>query len=417
MRFQAQRGTEDVLPSVSHQWITLENAFRDVVKLYGYAEIRTPTFEDTQLFTRSAGETSDIVNKQMYTFEDRGGRSITLKPEGTAPALRALIEGHVLQQGQATRVSYITAAFRYERPQKGRLRESHQVGIELVGSGSVEADGEVIEIASRFYAAIGLHDVTVLINSLGRSECRDAFRAALLEFAQPLLKDMDAEERTKAERNPLRLLDSKDPLIAEFLKDAPSIGTFWEPESAARMDALQQLLADAGVNWRLTPTIVRGLDYYTETVFEVQADNIGAQSALCGGGRYDNLVKELGGPDMPSVGFGAGIERALLTLEAAEKSFEAARPDVYIVDAGVKDRNLIRRIARNLRSANLVVEYDMDGKTVKAQFKAADRSRAKWGIVIGGDEEASGQVTLKNLDTTAQISISHDQLVEQVKTR
>jgi histidyl-tRNA synthetase len=290
MRFQAPRGTEDVLPSQSHRWLRLESEFREHCRLFGYREIRTPTFEDTELFVRSSGETSDVVSKQMYDFKDKGGRDITLKAEGTAPTIRALIEGGQMQQGAVQRVSYITPVFRYERPQTGRLREHHQVGVELVGSASVDADAEIIEFTVRFFERLGLKGINVLLNSLGRADTRARYRKALLEFAEPLLIDAPSETQEKARKNPLRLLDSKDAAVIEKMKSAPNVLDFLETESNDRLCSLQKLLDEANISYKLQPNMVRGLDYYTDTVFEVQSESLGAQNALCGGGRYDDFL-------------------------------------------------------------------------------------------------------------------------------
>src|SRR5688572_13796332 len=287
MRFQAPRGTEDVLPGQSERWQWLEAAFRRVCALYDYREIRTPTFEDTQLFNR-LGEGSDVVSKEMYTFEDRGGRSITLKAEGTAPAVRAYIEGSVGAPGQITRLYYTTPVFRYDRPQKGRFREHHQAGVELLGSASASADAEVIDLTTRFYREIGLGDLVVLVNSLGGAACREAYTAALMEFARPQLAGMAAEFRERCEKNPLRLLDSKDAELKEALMGAPQIDEFWEDETRAAFGEFTALLDALGIAYEHAPRLVRGLDYYTGMVFEVESTALGAQSALCGGGRYDN---------------------------------------------------------------------------------------------------------------------------------
>jgi histidyl-tRNA synthetase len=415
MRFQAQRGTEDVLPADSFRWQRIEQLFRELTHRYGYRELRTPTFEDTQLFLRSAGDTSDIVTKQMYNFLDKGGRDITLKPEGTAPSLRALIEAGLLQQGQPTRVSYITPIFRYERPQKGRLREAHQVGFELIGSSSVEADAEVIEITVRFYQALGLSHLNVLINSIGRDACRQRYRDTLLNHAQSYLSTLDMESRAKIEKNPLRLVDSKDPQVADLIASAPSILDFLEDECKIRFEQLQQSLSMAQIPFRVSPTIVRGLDYYTETVFEVQAENIGAQSALCGGGRYDKLVKELGGPDMPSVGVAMGVERALLVLEAEGIRWDAPRPDAFIAYASEAEFPFAIETARRLRSEGLSCVMDYDGKSLKSQLKQADRSEARFTIVLGESEMAAQSYTLRNMATSEQQLVGWEMLMQSLK--
>lgn len=404
MRYQAPRGTEDVLPSQVQNWLRLERIFRATANLYGYEEIRTPTFEDTDLFIRSSGDTSEVVSKQMYSFIDKGDRNITLKPEGTAPAMRALIEHNLCQPGGICRLSYVTPVFRYERPQKGRLREPHQVGLELVGSSSAEADAEVIEATVRFYEALGIEGIRVRLNSIGRSDCRTAYRDALLAFARPILADMPDEFRLKAERNPLRLLDSKDPKLAESLKEAPAILGFLEPDSRARLDATQALLQEAGIAYDLDGGIVRGLDYYTETVFEIHSDLLGAQSTLCGGGRYDNLIKELGGPDLPAVGVGIGIERALIVLESRpEPPFS---PDVFVVALGPEAREAARGALRALRAGNVTCITDLEGRSLKSQLNQANRAGARWAVILGEDELKNGVATVRSMADGAQQNVA-----------
>jgi histidyl-tRNA synthetase len=411
MRFQAQRGTQDVLPDTSYRWQHLEKAFANLVHLYGYREIRTPTFEDTDLFVRSSGETSDIVTKQMYSFNDKGDRNITLKPEGTAPAMRALIEHNLCPAGTIQRLYYVTPIFRYERPQKGRLREAHQVGLELVGSSASTADAEVIEVTVRFYEALGIKGLSVLLNSLGRDECRAKYRQAILDYATPFLKTQPDDVRAKAEKNPLRLLDSKDPDVQDALKGAPVVTAFLEDESKRRFDELQELLTEAGVCFTAAPDIVRGLDYYTETVFEVQSTSLGAQSALCGGGRYDDLVKELGGSPTPSVGVAMGIERALMVMEAEGIALDPPKLDVFIVVAGPSCDKEARRIAAMCRSAGLAAQIDVDARSLKSQLKQADRSGARYAVIIGDDELTSGTVTLRDLGAGEQRPVPAESLM------
>ena len=408
MRFQAPRGTEDVLPDQAPRWQFVERTFADLVRRYGYREIRTPTFEDTDLFIRSSGETSDVVSKQMYTFTDKGGRDITLKPEGTAPAMRAVIEHNLCPPGTVERLYYITPIFRYERPQKGRLREPHQVGLELIGSPSAAADAEVIELTVRFFEAIGLKGVRAQLNSLGRNKCRDSYREALLIFAEPLLKGQPEEIIEKARKNPLRLLDTKDPEMIEAMKEAPKVAAFLEPESKQRLEEVQALLTEAKVSFALDESIVRGLDYYTETVFEVHAEGIGSQSALCGGGRYDDLLAELGGSPTPSVGVAMGIERALLAMELNQVSVEERKPDLFIVCAA-ETAALARNRARQLREMGLAVLQDIDVKSWKSQLRQADKSGARFAMFIGEDEAKSGKETLKNLSTGEQETLDPTQ--------
>ncbi|MGV3616421.1 MAG: histidine--tRNA ligase [Fimbriimonas sp.] len=397
MRFQAPRGTEDVLPDDASRWLRLETLFRDVARRYGYGELRTPTFEDTALFTRTAGETSDIVTKEMYTFVDKGDRSITLKPEGTAPAMRAVIEHSLCPPGTVTRLCYVTPCFRYSRPQKGRLRELHQCGLELIGSSSAVADAEVIELTVRFLQALGLQHVTVLLNSIGRDECRLRYRDAILAHVEPFLATRGEEYRAQTEKNPLRLLDSKDTEVHRALEGLPPISDFYEDESRARFEEIQRLLTEADVPFKVSPEIVRGLDYYTETVFEIQHPGLGEGVSLCGGGRYDNLVKELGGSATPSVGVGIGIERVLLAMEAEGVTFAPVRPLAFVVNATPEAFGASQRLARTLRDDGLSVQSDIDGKSMKSQLRQADKSGARFALVMGGDELGRGTVQLKDL--------------------
>lgn len=414
MRYQAPRGTEDVLPGDSYKWLKLEATFRELTSRYGYQELRTPTFEDTDVFLRTAGETSDIVSKEMYTFTDKGGRSITLKPEGTAPAMRALLEHSLCPPGVVTRMSYIIPIFRYDRPQKGRLREAHQVGLELVGSSSPLADAEVIEITVRFYEALGITESVAKLNSLGRDECRAKFTEAILHYSAAFLAGQTTEVQAKVLKNPLRLLDSKDPAAQEAIKSIPPITNYLEDESRARFERIQELLTDANVPFELAPDIVRGLDYYTETVFEVLSTKLGAQSSLCGGGRYDNLVKDLGGAATPSVGVAMGIERAIMVMDEANLWSGGTKPDVFVVQATESAFKLCQQIVRDLRAAGVVTLVDIDGKSMKSQLRQADKSGAAVALILGEDELAKGTVQLRKLGSSEQFEVPIDGLVSRV---
>ncbi len=414
MRFQAQRGTEDVLPGDSHKWLRLEAAFRELTRRYGYQEIRTPTFEDTNLFVRTSGETSDIVSKEMYTFKDKGDRDITLKPEGTAPAMRALIEHSLCPPGTIARLSYITPIFRYGRPQKGRLRESHQVGLELVGSQSPTADAEVIEITYRFYESIGIDDAVVMMNSIGRDECRARYREAILNHLDTFLKGQTTEVQERTAKNPLRILDSKDPDTRTALEGLPPILDFLEDEAKASFDRLQEILTKAAVPYQIAPEVVRGLDYYTDTVFEVLSSKLGAQSSLCGGGRYDNLVKDLGGSPTPSVGVAMGMERALIVLDEIGKGGAAAGVDVFLVQGTDAGFDATQEIAQSLRKAGLAALTDLDARSMKSQLRQADKAGARFVIIIGEDELAKGTGTVKDFTTSEQVELPVDAVVNYI---
>lgn len=415
MKIKAPRGTHDILPSQSFAWQFAETMFQRIVWQYGYQEIRTPMFEDTDLFLRSAGDTSEVVTKQMYSFKDKGDRDITLKAEGTAPAVRAYLEHNLGEQGAMTRLWYRTPVFRYERPQTGRYRQHHQLGIECLGSPSPLADAEVIEIAIRFYRSLGLENLSVSLNSIGKAKTRMDFRDALLHHGKGYLAGLSEEDRIRAEKNPLRLLDSKDPKAIEVFADAPSIQDFLEDESKVHADMLQEALSKSGIPFTINPNIVRGLDYYNDTVFEVLSGEIGSQSAICGGGRYDGLVKEFGGQPTPAVGFGMGIERMLLVLEATGKSVEPPVPDAYLVAATESARDPLRSLARRLRDQGFSVGIDLDGKNLKAQFKAADRSNARFAVVLGDDEISAGTVSVRDLKASEQKSVKMEDVADAIR--
>lgn len=415
MKFQAPRGTEDVLPNDAPRWQRLEAVFRDMTRRYGYHELRTPTFEDTELFTRTSGETSDIVSKEMYTFTDKGGRSVTLKPEGTAPAMRAAIEHSLIVTGTVTRLMYVTPCFRYNRPQKGRLRELHQFGLELIGSSSPAADAEVIELTYRFFEACGLSGLTVLVNSIGRDSCRTRYHEAILSHMSTYLGGQSVEAQAQARKNPMRLLDSKDPDVHAALEGLAPVTDYLEDECRANFDRLQQHLTNAGVRFEVRTDIVRGLDYYTETVFEVQHANLGSQSSICGGGRYDNLIKELGGPSMPSVGVGIGVERTLLALEADGVRIETPDPDVFVVQASAEAYDTSLSLARDLRAAGFAALVDIDGRSMKSQLRQADKSGARFAMILGDDELAKGTVQVKRLSTGEQWEVARSEAVTRLE--
>lgn len=413
MRIQAPRGTEDVLPSQVGTWQWLESIFRELSHHYGYGEIRTPVFEDVNLFKRTAGEASDIVSKEMYEFQDKGGRDVALKPEGTAPAMRAVVEHNLCPQGTHARLYYLTPCYRYSRNQKGRLRELHQFGAELLGANSAEADAEVIELAYRFLNAVGLGDEPIWINSIGRTECREKFSASILSHVAGYLKDADAEARAKIEKNPLGMLDSKDPVQKAALEGLPSILDFLEDDCRTRFETLQALLTEAQVPFQVSPTTVRGLDYYTETVFEFESKHLPGLS-IFGGGRYDNLVKEIGGAATPCVGFGIGVERIILALAAKEIICSETKPDIFIVRASSEAGSMVRQLARELRAAKKTVLLDLDSRSMKSQMRQADSSGARFCAIIGEDELASGNVSLKNMETGEQSLVSMEKVIESL---
>lgn len=381
MRYQAPRGTHDVLPGEAHRWQRLESIFQRTAALYGYREIRTPAFEDTELFVRTSGETSDIVTKQMYTFEDKGGRSLTLKPEGTAPVARAYIEHGLATPGAPTRLWYAMPIFRYERPQKGRYRQSHQVGLELIGSAAPAADAEIIEMTAAFYRALGI-EPTVLLNCIGGEDVRRRYGQALLDHMRPYLQTQDPEAAARAERNPLRMLDTKDEQTQAAMAEAPQIDAYLDDAARQRHETVCEHLSQAGVAFQACPQLVRGLDYYNDTVFEVHGASLGSQSALCGGGRYDSLIGSLGGPPTPSVGVAMGIERALMAVEATVSATPA--PSVLVLASEPSDQPSARRFAAQLRATGTSANVDIDGRNLKAQMKLADRMGARYALIVDG---------------------------------
>lgn len=411
MRYQAARGTHDVLPADAHRWQSLEREFAATAELYGYREIRTPAFEDTELFVRSSGEGSEVVSKQMYTFLDKGDRSLTLKPEGTAPVLRALIEAGQLAQHSTTRVWYATPIYRYERPSKGRYREAHQVGFELLGSHSPDADAEVVELTVRFFERLGLQGLRVLINSIGGPETRAAYSSKLLAHVGSWLEAQPEEVRAKALANPMRLLDTKDPELRQVLEGAPMVLDSLESASVERFEQVRRRLSEAGVEFEVKPDIVRGLDYYTETVFEVVATSgLGSQDSLCGGGRYAGLAKELGGADVPGVGVAIGVERVLLVMEALGISPPEPRLGAFLVAATPAARQPLFELARTLREKGVSCTLDLDGRSMKAQLRQADRERARFAVIVGDDELASGQASVRDLDSSQQKSVPFEEV-------
>lgn len=394
----APRGTADLYPPDSSRWQSLESRIHALAARYGYGEIRTPVFESTDLFVRGVGETTDIVEKEMYTFTDRGDRNLTLRPEWTAPVVRAALEHHMLGQGPQ-RLYYVGPIFRYERPQRGRYRQSHQFGVECFGFAGPEADLEVISMAWELVREHGIEDAQLRINSIGDRSCRDAYREALLKHVRPHAATMSEESRRRIERNPLRLLDSKDPADLPFVETAPTFEQFLCAACKEHFDALKSYLDLAGVPYVVDPRIVRGLDYYTRTVFEISSGALGAQSAVCGGGRYDDLVRSLGGPETPAVGFALGMERFLMVLEALGERGEAERSGIQAIALGAQARAVLTPIVAELRRSLRSPTYiDYQDRKLLAHLKLADRNRARYALILGSDELAAGHAVLRDLD-------------------
>tara|TARA_B100000700_G_scaffold282803_1_gene334625 strand:- start:325 stop:1569 length:1245 start_codon:yes stop_codon:yes gene_type:complete len=384
----------DLLPSQSHCWQRVESLARDHFTRAGIKEIRTPIIEKTELFSRGIGEDTDVVGKEMYSFDDKGGRNCTLRPEGTASVARSVLQHGLLNNGPQ-RLWYGGPMFRYERPQAGRQRQFHQIGVEFLGLSSVITDAEVISIAWDFLNDLGLNDLTLELNSLGSNEDRYIFKEELKEWLLKRYELLDEDSQKRINVNPLRILDTKNKDTQKLLCDAPSLNNFLSKDSKLRFDYLQEILNNLKIPYKINNNLVRGLDYYSHTAFEITSDHLGSQATVCGGGRYDGLIKELGGPKTPSIGWAIGVER--LIILAADKVLESEFPDVYVVHRGQKAEQLALDITRQLRSVNARIELDYSGSSFSKQFKRADKSRAKWALIIGEDEAKSGKLLMKKL--------------------
>ena len=400
------RGTQDVSPYDSYKWLLLEKKLRDIVDQYGFKEIRTPTFEHTELFLRGVGDTTDIVNKEMYTFEDKGNRSITLRPEGTASTVRSVLEKGILNEGLPLKAYYILSCFRYEKPQAGRLREFHQLGIELFGAQDYTADAEVIATGAKVLHDLGLTAVKLNINSIGCPNCRPKYHEKLKEYFAQHIDGMCEDCKARFEKNPLRLLDCKEEKCSAIAKNAPVVIEHLCDECHDHFEGLKKTLDAMGVDYTINTKIVRGLDYYTKTVFEFVYDGIGSQGTVCGGGRYDGLFEELGGNHVPAVGFGMGIERLLLTLEAEGKSLgEDTVPDIFFAGIGEDAKIYAFTMAEKARYEGLRAQSDLMSRSLKAQMKYADKIKAIYTVVLGDDEVANQSSVAKNMLTKEQITL------------
>ena len=395
----APRGTQDFIPPQTGRWQELEARIHALAHSFGYGEIRTPMFESTELFVRGVGETTDIVEKEMYTFTDKGERSMTLRPEWTAPVVRAAMQQNLFAQGPQ-RLYYIGPIFRYERPQAGRYRQAHQFGVECFGYAGPEADFEVIQLAWQLIAHYRLAGATININTIGDAACRPRYREALLAHFRPHLHELSEDSQLRLERNPLRVLDSKSKLDEPFVATAPAFETILCDACREHFAMLKHYLEEAEIPFTVNPRIVRGLDYYTRTVFEITSEALGAQSTVCGGGRYDGLVKSLGGPDVPAVGFGLGLERFLMMLQAAQQSQEAERAGIQFVALGERARERMVHLLAYLRAAGGSPAFmDYDNRKLLAQLKIADRNNARYALIAGDDELEKGELVLRDLVT------------------
>jgi histidyl-tRNA synthetase len=416
MSYQKPKGTQDILPGVVEKWQYIEEKARDLCRRFNYKEIRTPIFEHTELFQRGVGETTDIVEKEMYTFMDKGDRSISLRPEGTAGAVRAYLENKLYGEPDVVKLFYIGPMFRYEQPQAGRYRQFHQFGIEAFGSSDPSIDAEVIGMGYLFFKELGLKDVRVEINSVGTPEVRTAYREKLREFFAPVKDKLCKDCQSRYERNPMRILDCK--VDQQYGVGAPSILDHLDEECTAHFTKVQKHLSDMGIEYSVNPRMVRGLDYYTHTAFEYKASGIGAIDTISGGGRYNGLVENFGGDPQPGVGFGIGLERVLLILEAQKVDIPAFRPlDAYLIGLGEKAEEEITRLLYEVRSSGLLAEKDYQGRKMKTQLKAADRVKARFAAILGDDELARGEIVLKRMETGEQEIVQLSQLAEELLKR
>jgi histidyl-tRNA synthetase len=416
-KLQAPKGTLDTLPTESPKWQFVEQAARDVATLFNFKEIRTPVLEHTELFHRGVGEGSDMVRKETYDFTDRGGRGLTLRPEGTAGVVRAMIEhGFFNDQGARAKVYYIGANFRYERPQKGRYHIHHQFGVEAFGVADPEQDVECMLLQLAFYDRVGLKDCALRINSLGDRESKQRYRDALVAYFTPLKDKLSEDSQRRLGENPLRILDSKDPRDVEASANAPSATASLSDKSKAHIDKVSSLLQQAGVSFVNDPHLVRGFDYYTDTLWEVTAAGLGSQSAVGGGGRYDNLVEQLGGRPTPGVGFGSGLERLLIALDAQSVALPVTgKPLIWLAYHGDAARAECSTIALELRRAGFSVDLDLTGRGMKGQLKLAEKENAAFCLVLGDDELAQRVVQVKNFKTKDQASVPRASLVDTLK--
>ena len=409
---KAIKGTKDVLPKDVHKNQYIEATALDIASKFGYKEIRTPVFEHTELFQRGVGDTTDVVQKEMYTFDDKGGRSITLRPEGTAGAVRSYLENGLCNEALPQKVCYLISCYRYEKPQAGRLREFHQFGVECFGSASPLADAEIIALAKSLFDTLGVKDLSLEINSIGCPTCRAEYHKALKEYFSSRKDELCNTCKSRLDRNPMRILDCKSPIGHEIAEGAPVVIDYLCDECKEHFENVQKYLKAQNIEYTINPQIVRGLDYYTKTVFEFVSNSIGAQGTVCGGGRYDGLVEELGGQHTPSLGFAMGIERLMLLMEAQGCEFpEAEKPDLFIVALGEKATLKAVEIAKDMREEGFSALLDLNQRSVRAQMKYADKLGAKFNVVIGDNEVEAKTAKLKNMQTGEETEINLDTFV------
>jgi histidyl-tRNA synthetase len=414
MSIQKPRGTQDILPGISEKWQFMEDKARDLCRRFNYKEIRTPIFEHTELYIRGVGETTDIVEKEMYTFMDKGDRSLSLRPEGTAGVVRAYVENKLYGETEISKLYYMGPMFRYERPMAGRYRQLHQFGIEAIGAVDPSIDAEVIALGYSFYTEVGLKNVRVEVNSVGNPACREVYKTKLVEFFTPIKNQLCKDCQSRLERNPMRILDCK--IDVDLVAGAPSILDYLDEECQTHFDKLLAFLTEMNIPFVVNSRLVRGLDYYTHTAFEYKAAGIGAIDTIGGGGRYNGLVGSIGGNDQPGVGLGLGLERTLLILQAQEIEIPTMEPlDIYIVALGDEAEKVAVRFLYQLRQKGLFAEKDYVGRKMKAQLKSADRFRARYVAILGEDELQKGEIIVKTMENGQQVTISLDEFVTRMK--
>jgi len=416
MEFRSIKGTYDILPNDADSWQRVETCVREFITRAGYSEIRTPAFEKTELFTRSVGEDSDVVSKEMYSWTDQGGTDITLKPEYTASVIRSYIQHNLGAKSPLTKLYYLGNLFRRERPQKGRYRQFRQYGIEAIGSPHPEQDAEVITIAYELLVELGIKDITLKLNSIGSLECRNEYRQALKDFLQPHLDKLSETSRKRFDSNPMRILDTKIDFEIALLQDAPTITSFLSPDDANHFDEVQIYLEALDVPFTLDTALVRGLDYYTRTTFEIISSKLGAQDALCGGGRYDKLAETLGGKQTPAVGFAAGLERILIAMDEVDTDQKIRADKIYLIGLGDAVRPTMLKILGEARKAGLIMEFDSLRRSIKSQMREANKIGASLAIIIGDKELKDKSVQIKDLNNGQQESIPIDSIISYIKS-
>ena len=415
MKIQVPKGTQDILPEEIEKWYYIEDVIRKILNKYGYCEIRTPIFEHTELFIRGIGENTDIVNKEMFTFPDRKGRSLTLRPEGTAPVIRAYLENRMERISKVVKLFYFGPMFRCEKPQAGRFRQFHQFGIELIGSQSPVADVEIIAAALEIYETLGLKGLQVSINSVGCKKCRKDYIGKLKSFLENKKEQLCFECNNRIEKNPLRVLDCKNVKCRETLQEAPKIIDHLCDECKDHFEEVKECLSDLKIKYTIDERLVRGLDYYTKTAFEIISGELGAQNAIAGGGRYDNLVEELGGKETPGVGFAAGIERMIISMEKQKVSWPKKQDlDVFVVKIDEKNNIMAFQLLQDIRKAGISADLDYAGKSLKSQMRTANKYHVKYTVILGEEELGRNMVTLRNMETKEQKEIKINNLIDEL---